>query len=62
MSDAVKREIARTVVAARRELNRRLSEAHIAGIKVEVDVREFQVMQDRHPRAQVEVHLYEKIE
>lgn len=62
MTDAVKREIAQNVIAARRELNRRLSEAHLVGLRAEVDVVESQTMCRPNARVQVDVQLFEKIE
>lgn len=62
MTEAVKQYIADSIKKARRELNRRLSEAHVSGLKVEVDVLETHGVGDAHPRPQVEIRLYEKIE
>ena len=55
-------ELVSSIGKARRELNRRLSEAHIAGLRVDVDTLESQSITDAHPRVQVTTEIYEKLD
>ncbi|QGH74916.1 hypothetical protein MAL1_00170 [Bacteriophage DSS3_MAL1] len=57
-----KAELVSSIGRARRELNRCLSEAHIAGLRVDVDTLESQSIADAHPRVQVTTNIYEKLD
>lgn len=62
MTPERKTELVSSIGKARRELNRWLSEAHIAGLRVDVDTLESQSITDALPRVQVTTNIYEKLD
>lgn len=57
-----KTELVTGIGKARRELNRTLSEAFAAGLRVDVDTIESKTISDSFPRVQVVTQVFEKLD
>jgi hypothetical protein len=61
MNDLAQAELIEKIYEARQSLNRQLSAAHCAGLRVTVDVREHLFLNKDDPQVQVETSVYKKI-